>query len=138
VQLSLQLSAAEANIYCIFGSDSLPMTFPAAYNSGLGGDVGVSPVIAPEDAYDSWLTVGDVSGDAISSMGVDFAAWSTDSLTGKWLPAPMKTAPHHSCAAGCGSALWLRLNYSNACWATCVSDPDPEWRAMLTTVEAMN
>ena len=82
VQLSLALSAAEQSVYTIYASVSTPaMSFPAAFNSGLGGDVGVSPVIAPEDAYDSWLTVGDVSGDAISSLGINFAAWSTDSLT---------------------------------------------------------
>ena len=74
-QLSLELSSDEANVYSIYASsDSPAMTFPAAYNSGLGGDIGVSAVIAPEDAYDSWLTVGDVDGGVVSSIGLDTAA----------------------------------------------------------------
>mgnify|MGYP006102143435 CR=1 FL=1 len=39
-------------------------------------DFGVSPVIAPEDAYDSWLTVGDVDGETVSSLGIDTGTWS--------------------------------------------------------------
>ena len=82
--LSLELSASESNVYTIYASALSPaMTFPAAYNSPLAsssGDIGVPPVILPEDDFDSWLTVGNVDREAISSLGIDTSAWSTNGL----------------------------------------------------------
>jgi hypothetical protein len=76
-RLSLELSAAERNVYTIYAaSDSPPMNFPPAFNSDLGGDFGVSPVSAPEDAYDSWITIGNMD---VSSLGID--VWSTNGLS---------------------------------------------------------
>ena len=82
--LYLELSAGESNIYTIFGdSPSRPLIFPAAYNAPLAsqiGDVGIPPIILPEDAYDSWLTVGNVDKDLVSSIGVDTSTWQTNGL----------------------------------------------------------
>ena len=84
VQLSLQLSASEANIYTIYAvneGDSLatqPMRFPASYQSATGGDIGATAVITPEDVYDSFLTVG--LGEVTSFGGIDTSTWSTEEL----------------------------------------------------------
>jgi hypothetical protein len=62
-----------------------PMVFPAAYNSALassGGNIGVPPIILPEDTYDSWLTVGNVlqgTGN-LGMIGINTSKWSTDGL----------------------------------------------------------
>jgi hypothetical protein len=82
--LSLQLSPAEFNVYAMYSTSlAPPMVFPPAYNSPLassGGDIGVPIMLLPEDHYDSWLTMGNVPAQAVSSIGVDTTNWSTEGL----------------------------------------------------------
>ena len=78
-QLSLSLSATEANVYSLYATpDTSPMTFPAAFQTILGGDVGVTPIIGPFDAYDSYLTIG--NGDELQAVGIDFSSWASDDV----------------------------------------------------------
>jgi hypothetical protein len=87
-RLSLILSSSAKNVYTIYGDGTSAMSIPAAYQSDApyGADIGgvsASYVGAvPTTAYDSWLSVGPTDGDnyySISSIGIDFDAWTADS-----------------------------------------------------------
>jgi len=91
-QLFLSLSSAEANVHSLYAfPDSPAMTFPAAFQTALGGDIGVTPVIAEFDAYDSYLTIGN-SSQGLTAVGTDFPSWSTDDIAvtdgGLFFPDP--------------------------------------------------
>ena len=87
-RLSITMSGTAANVYSIFGSASVTMSMPRAYQEAapFGANVGgVNPsffsVIATA-AYDSWLTVGITDGDtngALGSVGIDFQSGWTGS-----------------------------------------------------------
>ena len=91
-QLVATLGDDASNVYTVFGVAGSPMRFPAAYQcpAPFGANIGgIDPQffrIANSAAvgyseYDSWLTVGIDDGDAsgaLSSIGLDFSAW-TDS-----------------------------------------------------------
>jgi hypothetical protein len=93
-RLSLSVPTG-SNVYAIYGTSSVPITMPPAYQhrlefqtSALFCDVGgISPVImslpgAHTDifAYDSWLTVGPTDGSAsaseLTSVGINFDTWT--------------------------------------------------------------
>ena len=83
-QLTYTLSASASNLYALAGTSTLPLSMPAAYQAAMSADVaGVSPVLfatSPDSEFDSWLTVGITDGsDGLSTVGVDFSRWSTDS-----------------------------------------------------------
>jgi hypothetical protein len=83
-QITLHLASSALNCYTIYG-DSRPMLFPPAYQvpSPFGTNVGgVSPAFFALNAlaqYDSWLTVGETSGNTdnhVNSVGIDFTLWT--------------------------------------------------------------
>ena len=83
-QITLHLGSSALNCYTIYG-DSRPMMFPPAYQVPLpfGSNVGgVSPAFFafnPLAQYDSWLTVGETTGNVdnhVSSVGIDFSLWT--------------------------------------------------------------
>jgi hypothetical protein len=84
-RLSVQLTAAAANIYAIAGTETSVSTFPPAFQvpTPFGVDVaGTSPSLweyAPDAQFDSWLTIGTtdaVGAEAISTLGIDFSTWT--------------------------------------------------------------
>ena len=93
VRLSVTLAAEQTNVYALAGSSfqGSPMVFPPAYQvaAPFGADIGGTPPaywqFTPESQYDSWLTVGLTTGNGgsqLSSIGVDFTAWTeTSALT---------------------------------------------------------
>lgn len=83
-QLGLHLSGEAHTVYSIFGDGRTPMTVPpchqeaAPFGANVGGTNTAFASFAPDIGSDSWLTVGLTDGDpngALSSVGVDFAAW---------------------------------------------------------------
>ena len=90
-QLSLMKSSQVQNVYTIWGGATGSMVFPAAkqVDTPFGQDIGgVSPLLfeySPAVEWDSWLTVGLTTGNGgsqLSSIGVDFTAWTeTSALT---------------------------------------------------------
>ena len=76
------------NIYAIYGDEDnspKPMIIPPAYqsiinfNSNIGGVLPAIVNIDPDTRYDSWLTIGITDGNGdneISTVGIDFSAWS--------------------------------------------------------------
>eukprot|EP01047_Picozoa_sp_COSAG01_P069052 COSAG01_NODE_10118_length_2247_cov_1.369181_1_plen_166_part_01 len=89
VQLSLNLSSAQATVYTIYATPTAPaMTFPAAMQFGgaTGTDYG-PPLVAISDgspfdnSKDSWLAVGSVPAGALGSVGINYANWSTAGLS---------------------------------------------------------
>ena len=87
-RLSITLSGAAANVYSIFGSASVTMSMPRAYQEAapFGANIGgVSPpffAVVATAAYDSWLTVGITEGDlngALGSVGINFEGGWTQS-----------------------------------------------------------
>ena len=89
-RLQFLLGEGASNVYTIFGDPGLSAFLPPAYHvpAPFGVDIGgVDPAFFPiannpalgYAAYDSWLTIGITEGNsrgAISSIGVDFGAWS--------------------------------------------------------------
>jgi hypothetical protein len=86
-RLSIELDPTEAHsVHSIFGSTQNPMVLPPAFQvaSPYGADVGgVSPLLfasSPVSEFDSWLTIGDVSGSTGTTShlanGIDFGAWT--------------------------------------------------------------
>jgi hypothetical protein len=87
-QLSITLSGSAKNVYTIYGDDASAMSLPPAYQSDapFGANIGGIPAAfiaaVPTTAYDSWLSVGITNGDgggALSSIGIDWDIWTTDS-----------------------------------------------------------
>ena len=76
------------NVYSIFGDEGHLLSVPAAHQvttAKFGVDIGgVKPAFfayVPEARYDSWLTVSVGDGaveDRLSSVGIDFGAWTAD------------------------------------------------------------
>ena len=90
VRLSITLDETQSNIYTIYGSpgSGTTLSVPAAFqvDTPFGANVGgVSPAFfetSADSEFDSWLTVGVDDGSAatdISSIGIDFSAWTVDS-----------------------------------------------------------
>ena len=94
-RLSLRLSDAgpsadkvPENLYTIYGDATHPMIFPEAYQvqNPFGQDIGgVNSLLfpaKPESEFDSWLTVGEVEGNAqavIARENIPFDSWSATS-----------------------------------------------------------
>jgi hypothetical protein len=88
--LAVTLKGAASNVYTIYGTASSPLSVPGAYQcatpfgSNTGGTNAAFWAVANNAAlgyaqYDSWVTVGITDGDsagALSSIGLDFAAWT--------------------------------------------------------------
>ena len=88
LQLSIELSRLQGNLYIVFGSPDSPMILPPAFqgSGAFGVDIGgINPgyfSVSLEAEIDSWLTVGATDGslgDQLSSVGVDFSQWTIDS-----------------------------------------------------------
>uniref|UniRef100_A0A6C0CXR2 Antistasin-like domain-containing protein n=1 Tax=viral metagenome TaxID=1070528 RepID=A0A6C0CXR2_9ZZZZ len=74
------------NIYAIFGDKEHVMYLPPAFNldtssnQNIGGISNYMSEFIPNIQYDSWLTIGITNGNIdnqISSVGIDFASWTT-------------------------------------------------------------
>ena len=87
-KLALKLGSDAGNVYTIFGDENRPMSFPPAFQipTPFGVNIaGVNPAFFPlgkGSQFDSWLTVGMVNGEAsnsLSTIGLDFKHWSTES-----------------------------------------------------------
>jgi hypothetical protein len=85
--LAVTLTGSASNVYTIYGNADSAMSIPAAYQQAtpFGANTGgTNPAFWPLAAgteFDSWLTVGITGGDAagaLSSIGIDFDAWTTD------------------------------------------------------------
>ena len=89
LQLSIELSSVQGNLYTVFGTPSGPMDLPPAFQAGpsdFGVDIGgVNPSyfsVSLAAELDSWLTIGSTDGslgDQLNSAGIDFDAWTEDS-----------------------------------------------------------
>jgi hypothetical protein len=88
-QLKLVLGEDEVNCYTIFGDPHpdhhmiMPAAFQAAapFGANMGGTNPAFWPIMADTQFDSWLTVGLTEGDtagAISSIGVDWGAWTEE------------------------------------------------------------
>jgi hypothetical protein len=86
-QRGIDLSSSAKNVYTIYGDGDSSMGIPAAYQEAAPfgantGSVAAAFVAAvPTAAYDSWLIVGITGGDgggSLSSIGVDWEAWTGD------------------------------------------------------------
>ena len=82
------MTSGLSNVYTMFGTVDTPMRFPAAFQvaTPFGTNIGgVNPAMFAVNAdsqYDSWLTVGMIDASnpsVISSIGIDFAAWTSSS-----------------------------------------------------------
>ena len=103
-QLFASLDAAVAlNLYSVFGTATADLIVPAAYQEAtpFGANVGgVNPAFFSVSAgaeFDSWLSVGLSDGDpngAISSIGIDFAAWTASAPLDVADGAVFWMAPH--------------------------------------------
>lgn len=83
-RIKLHLQDSALNCYNIFG-DAAPLLFPPAYqvSAPFGTNVGGVPpaffAAMPDAQYDSWLTIGETSGDVgnhLGYIGIDFSAWT--------------------------------------------------------------
>merc|ERR1712146_104358 len=84
-QLAVTLTGDASNVYTIYGTVDSPISVPAAFqqDAPFGANVGgTNPafwaVVAAAE-FDSWLTVGITQGDTgglLSSIGIDFDAWT--------------------------------------------------------------
>eukprot|EP01047_Picozoa_sp_COSAG01_P025471 COSAG01_NODE_1611_length_9738_cov_22.481689_1_plen_343_part_10 len=89
VQLSLNLSSAQATVYTIYATTNSPaMTFPAALQFGgaTGSDYGpplvaISDGSAADNSKDSWLAVGSVTAGQLGSVGINYTNWTTAGLS---------------------------------------------------------
>ncbi len=88
LQLSIELSRLQGNLYIVFGSVPAPMVLPPAFqgSGAFGVDIGgINPgyfSVSLEAEIDSWLTVGATDGslgDSLSSVGIDWSEWTVDS-----------------------------------------------------------
>ena len=86
-RFSIELQNAASNVYAIFGHQESPLRMPAAWQedaASFGVNVGgVMPVLLqhnPDALFDSWLTVGPVSGSTTSlgSIGFEWASWNPE------------------------------------------------------------
>lgn len=79
----------QENVYTIVGDATRPMLFPQSFqvSGAFGANTGgVSSTLYSisgnaDSEYDSWLTLGEAEGrnpTAISSVGIDFPAWTSD------------------------------------------------------------
>ena len=92
----MSLKGAASNVYTIYGTAASPLSVPAAYQcatpfgSNTGGTNAAFWAVANSAAlgyaqFDSWVTVGITDGDAagaISSIGLDWAAWTDSAALG--------------------------------------------------------
>lgn len=89
-QLSVRLGPKARNVYTMYGSATMPLHFPAAFQTKgvLSADVGgVNKDFLNLDKtgkakFDSWLTVGITGGDNSHKMGmvgIDFSKWTETS-----------------------------------------------------------
>lgn len=102
--LAVTLTGTAINLYTIYGTVDSPMSVPAGYQeptpfgANVGGtNPGFWPIMAGAQ-YDSWLTVGITNGDssgALSSIGIDFDAWTVDSPLSTSDGAVFWMAPDH-------------------------------------------
>ena len=87
-RLLATLGDSAQNVYSMFGSSSSPLAFPPAYQvaAPFGADIGgTDPAFwslgDSDSQFDSWLTVGlseGMSSGEISSIGMDWEAWTAD------------------------------------------------------------
>ena len=87
-RLLATLGDSAQNVYSMFGSSSSPLAFPPAYQvaAPFGADIGgTDPAFwslgDSDSQFDSWLTVGlseGMSSGEISSIGMDWQAWTAD------------------------------------------------------------
>lgn len=107
--LAVTLTGTATNVYTIYGTIDSPMSVPAGYQEAtpFGANTGgTNPAFWPIMAgaqYDSWLTVGITNGDssgALSSIGIDFDAWTVDSALSTSDGAVFWMAPDDGPAAG--------------------------------------
>ena len=83
-QLLVSPGGLAENIYQVFGDTVNPMMLPPAYQDSAAGANfgGVSPDAvagSPTAAFDSWLTVGETTGDSggkLSAFGINFGSWT--------------------------------------------------------------
>jgi hypothetical protein len=108
------LTGDATNAYTIYGTASSPMSVPAAYQEAtpFGANTGgTNPAFWPIMAgaqYDSWLTVGITDGDtggALSSIGIDFDAWTASDALATSDGAVFWMAPDDGPAAGTDAVL---------------------------------
>jgi hypothetical protein len=87
-QLSLEPSDPTGNIYAVYGDQEHTMLMPPAFQvsppfgANFGGTNPAFWRIKAEAEYDSWLTAGITDGvdtGRLSSIGIDFDAWTVDS-----------------------------------------------------------
>jgi len=84
LRLVVSITGTRSNVYAMAGTSLSPMHFPAGYQvaTPFGVDIGgVNPAffgVMAESEFDSWLTIGMTGGNtgALSSIGVDFTAWT--------------------------------------------------------------
>ena len=107
--LAVTLTGTATNLYTIYGNGDSPMSVPAGYQEAtpFGANTGgTNPAfwdLVAGSQYDSWLTVGITSGDssgALSSIGIDFNAWTVDSALSTSYGAVFWMAPELGPAAG--------------------------------------
>ena len=110
----MTLTGSASNVYTIYGNADSPMSLPAAYQvaAPFGANTGgTNPAFWPLAAgteFDSWLTVGITDGDAggaLSSIGIDFAAWTADTGLDTSDGAVFWMAPDNGPAAGTDAVL---------------------------------
>eukprot|EP01046_Picozoa_sp_COSAG06_P056429 COSAG06_NODE_10672_length_1639_cov_1.001948_3_plen_158_part_00 len=85
--LSATLIGDSVNLYTVYGTADSPMHVPAAFQvatpfgANTGGANPAFFAFSPDADFDSWLTAGITAGDSagsLSSIGIDFAAWTAD------------------------------------------------------------
>jgi hypothetical protein len=86
-QLTLAPTNGAANIYTIYGDATTTLSMPPSFQEAApfganvgGGNPAFFPIMAGAE-FDGWLTVGITGGDttgALSSIGLDFDAWTAD------------------------------------------------------------
>jgi hypothetical protein len=95
MRFTVTLAEDQSNVYAIYSAAGAEMSIPPAFQvaAPFGAHTGgVSELFygaAPDAEFDSWLTVGEVSGDpndALSSAGIDFATWDENTPLGVEAP----------------------------------------------------
>eukprot|EP01051_Picozoa_sp_SAG22_P009267 SAG22_NODE_762_length_7409_cov_2.369631_2_plen_889_part_00 len=89
VFVTLPDELTDATFTSLYGTDADPMSLPAAFNeqqfgsNNVGGTLDFQWQFEPNLAYDSWLTIGDDTGEAVSNFqmftDIDFSVWSASS-----------------------------------------------------------
>ena len=117
--LAVTLKGTASNVYTIYGTGTSPLSVPGAYQcatpfgSNTGGTNAAFWAVANNAAlgyaqYDSWVTVGVTDGDAagaISSIGLDFAAWTETAALATSDGAVFWMSPDNGPAAGTDAAI---------------------------------